>query len=95
MRTWRGRFPNARRTTSSRTAATHHRTVVSTTSLCGAHGPALTYEQGLFHPIDRDTLWAPAGIREAYALTGERIYCTATYANFRRFQVKTHVEIGN
>ena len=38
-------------------------------------------------------LWAPAEMRETYASVGERIYGKATYANFRRFQVKTDTRI--
>ncbi len=48
-----------------------------------------------FRPIDGDPdgLWAPAEMRESYVTPGERIFGVATYANFRRFQVKTETII--
>ncbi len=47
----------------------------------------------VYRPIDEDTLWAPAEMREFYAMPGERITGNATYSNFRRFQVKTETII--
>jgi len=49
----------------------------------------------VFQPIedDPDDLWAPAEMRESYVTPEERIFGIATYANFRRFQVKTETEI--
>lgn len=47
----------------------------------------------IFRPFDETGLLAPAEMRESYVSADERIYGTARYANFRRFQVKTEVEI--
>lgn len=49
----------------------------------------------VFRPIegDPDGLWAPAEMRESYVTPAERIFGIATYANFRRFQVKTETVI--
>jgi hypothetical protein len=49
----------------------------------------------VFRPIegDPDGLWAPAEMRESYVTPDERIFGVATYANFRRFQVKTETII--
>lgn len=49
----------------------------------------------VFRPIagDPDGVWAPAEMRESYVTPDERIFGIATYANFRRFQVRTDVEI--
>ena len=49
----------------------------------------------VFRPIDGDAdgVWAPAEMRESYVTPDERIFGVASYSNFRRFQVKTEVEI--
>ena len=49
----------------------------------------------VFRPIDGDAdgVWAPAEMRESYVTPEERIFGIATYANFRRFQVKTETVI--
>jgi hypothetical protein len=47
----------------------------------------------VFRPFDESGLLAPWEMRESYTSAGERIYGTATYTNFRRFQVKTETII--
>jgi len=47
----------------------------------------------IFRPFDESGLLAPSEMRESYISAGERIYGTATYSNFRHFQIKTDVEI--
>jgi hypothetical protein len=43
----------------------------------------------VYRPCAGTDLWAPAVMRESYRSPSERIYGTATYTNFRRFEVKT------
>jgi hypothetical protein len=42
-----------------------------------------------YRPLEGTGFWAPARMRESYRSPGERIYCTATYTNMRRFGVDT------
>jgi len=47
----------------------------------------------VYRPDEALGLWVPGEMRETYTSAAERIYGKATYANFRRFQVKTDTAI--
>jgi hypothetical protein len=46
-----------------------------------------------YRPSETLGLWAPAEMSETYFASTERIHGTATYQNFRRFQVKTEMTV--